>query len=198
MLAGLLGGLAAIARPYGILLMIPYLYEYADQLHFHIRRIRWDVLWIGLIGVIFSIWPLYMYEKYHNPFIFVTSQASWDRIPAAPWIVLANFFNSPLVVHGPDHSMIDLAFTLLSIVLVVYSWGIMRGSYVIYSALTLLVIISSGLLVSMMRYDLDIFPLFLSLALMTRRGSLRDSILPLFACLSGFFMVLFALGRWVA
>ncbi len=89
--------------------------------------------------------------------------------------------------------MIDLAFTLLSVVLVIYSWGIMRGSYVIYSALTLLVIISSGLLVSMMRYDLDIFPFFLSLALMTRRGRLRESITPLFACLSGFFMALFAL-----
>ncbi len=50
----------------------------------------------------------------------------------------------------------------------------MRGSYVIYYALTLLVILSSGLLVSMMRYDLDIFPFFLSLALMTRRGRLGN------------------------
>ncbi len=117
---------------------------------------------------------------------------------SAPWIVLANFYNSPLVVHGPDHCMVDLAFTLLSIILLIYSWGMMRGSYVIYYALTLLVILSSGLLVSMMRYDLDIFPLFLALALMTRRGRLRESITPLFACLSWFFMALFALWRWVA
>lgn len=198
LLAGLFGGLASLARPYGILLVIPFLYEYMDQLQFQISRIRWDIIWIGLIVIIFSFWPLYMYGRYHNPFIFVTSQSSWDRVPAAPWIVIANFFNAPLVVHGPDHSMVDLAFTLLSVVLVIYSWGMLRGSYVIYSALTLLVVISSGLLVSMMRYDLDIFPLFLALALMTRRGRLQESILPMFACLSGFFMVLFALWRWVA
>jgi Gpi18-like mannosyltransferase len=197
-LAGLFGGLAALTRPYGIILVFPFLYEYMDQRNFHFRSIRPDILWLGLTGVIFSIWPFYLYRSFGNPFVFVTSQSSWNRTPAPPWIVIEKFFNSPVVVHGPDHSIVDFTFTAIAILLIIYSWGFIRGSYVLYSALMLTVMVSSGLLVSMMRYDLDIFPLFFSLALLGRHPLFRQSIVPLFACLSGFFMAAFALWRWVA
>ena len=82
--------------------------------------------------------------------------------------------------------------------LIIYSWGLLRGSYILYSALMLTVMVSSGLLVSMMRYNLDIFPLSISLAILGRRCLFRQSIIPLSACLSGFFMAVFALWRWAA
>ena len=193
LLAGVFGGLAALTRPYGVILVVPFLYEYMDQRNFRLRSVRWDILGIGLTVAIFSVWPCYLYKTFGKPFLFLTSQSYWHRTPAPPWTVIANFFSAPLTVHEPGHSLIDLSFTILSIALIIYSIGIMRGSYVVYAGLAMLCIISSGLLVSMMRYDLDIFPLFISLALLGRHRGARSSVTTLFACLSGFFMAAFAL-----
>jgi Gpi18-like mannosyltransferase len=77
--AGLFGFLASLTRSTGMLLVIPFYYEYLRQGQFQLKALRWNALAGALIPggvVLFAIW---CYTQYHDPLAFLHAEATWGR-----------------------------------------------------------------------------------------------------------------------
>lgn len=90
--AALVIGFASSARLSGILLVVPFVWEYLRQHGYSIRRpitslrgVRLDVLWILLTpgGLLIYMW--YLDRALGDPFIFKTAQDAWYRHLRLPW-----------------------------------------------------------------------------------------------------------------
>jgi hypothetical protein len=196
--AGLCGALASLARLYGCILCAALACEYMAQRRFRLRDIRVNVLALGLILIAFAGWVGYLYHLSGDPWLFLKAKAAWNARLTPPWEVFTHFFGAPLVLHGPDHSLMDLTFTLLLLVLVVCCWRKMRPSYALFATLMLLTMISYGLFSGSMRFGLELFPIFFVLALAGRHPAFDRAYVIFGAGVGSLLMSIFALWYWVA
>jgi Mannosyltransferase (PIG-V) len=197
-LAGLLGGLAGLARVQGAIIVLPLAFEYLVSPGFNIRKIRLNALapLLGASGGI--VFLLYMWVAVGDPFASVHAQAFWVRHLTAPWEPLLDYLNQPFGAHGTDRSPLDLAFTLLLIALVALSWRRVRPSTALFASLLVLIALSSGQLVSIMRFGLELFPAFVVLAMSGRYRLFHYTYLASAGYLALRFMFEFAQGVWIA
>jgi len=194
-LAGLLAGLAALSRPLGVLLALPLGWEYLAQAGFRVRALRPTVAWLGLAPVAFLGWAYELYRVSGDPLMVLHAHAAWDQRFTPPWETLLRYLQHP----GRNDTVLDLAFTVALAVLVVAAWRLLRSSYALLATALFLGVVSRGSLVSMPRYALELFPLFVVLALAGRRwAAFHRGYVALSLGLGSLFMVLFALGYWVA
>ena len=197
--AGALGGLAALVRHPGVLVLVPLALEYMIQRRFRLREIRLDVLGLGLVLVGWASFYVYQAWYFGDPFTSMQALGAWRRQLAPPWVTLRRFFAAPLQVHGYNyHSIVDFSFMVLQVGLVAASWRIVRPSYALYATLLLALYLSSGRLSGMMRYGLDLFPMFLVLAVAGRSVLVDRAYLVIAATVGGLFMAMFALSYWLS
>jgi hypothetical protein len=116
----------------------------------------------------------------------------WNMVEAASRILRGQLV---------EENLIELAFTLLFIVLTVFIWKKLPRLYGVY-AVTLMLLFLTRLgspqpLVSMARYVLEIFPAFLLLAAWGRRPWINRLILYLSWLGLLFFSAQFAIWGWV-
>jgi hypothetical protein len=200
-LVGLLGLAASLARPYGALLVIPLAFEYLLQRDFDVRRIRPDVLWIGLVPMGLAIFLGYIAWKFQDPGVMGAAQDIWGRGPVAPWEVLARYLEGPVIVHGfttLGSSLVDLSFAAFFAAMVIFAWRRLRPTYAVYSTVLLAAMLSTGKFAGVPRYGLALFPVFLGLALLSDEGSGHDAAVSVSLILAALAMALFATVRWVA
>src|SRR5712691_9460318 len=78
-LAGVFGLLASLTRPTGLLLLVPFCYEYLRQHHFKLKTIRLDIL--GGIGIPagLAIFAVYCYFQFHDLLAFSHAESHWGR-----------------------------------------------------------------------------------------------------------------------
>lgn len=194
--AGLLGALAGLTRPFGVLVLIPLAIEAYQQRH---ERRRWQLLGslaavpLGLAG-----YMLFLSRTFGDPLAFLHVQTEWHRGVMAPWETFGRFFSAPLTITSGHHSLQDLGFALLLIALAAASWRALRPSYAAYATALVLVPLCTGSLVSMMRFGIANFPIFLVLALAGRSARFERGYLVVAAGLSALLMALFAQWYWVA
>jgi hypothetical protein len=198
-LVGLLGFAAALARPYGALLVIPLAFEYLLQRGFAIREVRRDMLWVGLVPMGLVAFLGYVAWRF-GPEAMGVAQRTWGRGFVPPWDVALRLFDGPVLVHGRTIgiSLVDLGFAVFFVAVVVVSWWRLRPTYALYSTVLVATILSSGAFTSVPRYGLAIFPMFMLLALWADRRARHEAILTVSAILAALAMALFASGRWVA
>src|SRR5258708_18112123 len=91
-LAGLFGLLASLTRSAGLVLFLPYCYEYLRQHQFSLKNIRFDSLSSLGIPAGLAIFALYCYYKFHDPLSFSHAQVVWQHHLHAPWRGLINPF----------------------------------------------------------------------------------------------------------
>jgi hypothetical protein len=200
-LVGLLGLAASLTRPYGALLAIPLAFEYLLQRDFDLRRVRIEVLWIGLVPVGLGFFLGYVAWKFQDPGVMGAAQEIWGRGFVPPWEVLARYVEGPVIVHGFSNlgaSLVDLSFAAFFAIMVVYAWWRLRPTYALHATLLLATFLSSGKFVSVGRYGLALFPVFLGLALIAGTSSRRDAIVSVSLLFAGTAMALFAAVYWVA
>ena len=82
-----------------------------------------------------------------------------------------------LTLSSGLHSLTDLAFTVLGIGVAVLAWRWLRPSYALYMTALLLVPLSTGTLLSMPRFVLVMFPMYLVLAILGRRAAVHETLL---------------------
>ncbi len=83
-------------------------------------------------------------------------------------------------------------------VLVVLAWRLLPRSLALFATLLLLVPISTGSTQSLMRFGLELFPIFLVLGVLGRRHWFHQSFAILSLGFATVFTVMFALHYWVA
>jgi hypothetical protein len=201
--AGIFGALASMTRVEGMLTAIPLAYEAWRGW----RERRGTTLTRGVIGVALVptgllAYMAYLYALVGDPLFFLKVQGNWNRHLAPPWVSIINTVKAiaakPLASPDSVNHMIELAFTLAFLVLMVVAFRQLRPSYSWYFAASLLIPMSTASLMSMPRFVLVIFPAFMLMALWGRNPLVNSAIVALSLPLLGLFTVLFACWYWLA
>jgi Gpi18-like mannosyltransferase len=213
--AGLFGFLASLTRSAGILLVIPFYYEYLRQHQFQLRALHWNVLASALIPgglVLFATW---CYMQYHDPLAFSHAQATWNRYLAFPgYGIILSIHNiqtsTGMLSFQALRNMTDLLpdlFILLFIILsFVGPWRLPRQLWV-YGIYALVLYIfpqlfpngGTGLfpLESIGRFMLEVFPAFIVMAAAGKNKTFHMSYLMVSGALLFFLLTQFLTGHWV-
>ncbi len=197
-LAGILAGLAALSRIQGVFLLPALGVEYLLLR----RRLDRDALWLLLPGVGFAIYLAINQVTFGDPFAFVAAQEKWFHVHNTfPWVAL-----SPLIgktVAGPfSESWVTVYLApLVGLVLLalVTGWTILskhaRPSYAVYTAISLIAFASLNWPISVPRYVLGVFPMFIALG-SSFRSPLGQVALMASVLLLAVFTTLFVMGHW--
>ncbi len=211
-LAGLLGGLAALTRTTGALLVIPYLYELwltRESLLADWHKAAESFIPILFIPLGTALYCLYCWKMTGNPLIFVAVQYHWSHQLTWPWqgvwqAFFELFWNQPFGSFNQVHVLLDLSATLGFILLAIMGRKKSRPSYTIWTGLLFVSILLSSTvaqhdsLISNQRFVLEMFPAFITLALLSiERPRLHQTLLWVFPALLATLSLLFVMGKWM-
>jgi hypothetical protein len=202
-LAGALGGLAALTRVNGLVL-IPALAAEALtqwlQRPREERRLRVEWLAIGMVAVGFGIYIGLNQVVYNEPFAFLRIQNEhWFKSLAPPWEGIAAVWGWTSS-SNPDNALMigwmELLFIAIGLVATVHAALRFRPSWFAWMAGNWLLFISTAFVVSVPRYSLTLFPLYVSLAVATRRGWVLAAVSAVSIAGLVYFAGRFATGVW--
>jgi hypothetical protein len=202
-LAGLLGGLAALTRVNGLVLLLALGVEAATQWYEQPageRRLRPEWAALGLVAAGFAAYLALNLVVYGDAFEFLRVQRThWFKEAAPPWDAISGAFGW-LSSDDPDtvlmHGLMELLFTAIGLAGVIASAFLLRPSLFAWMAGNWLLFTSTSFLLSIPRYTLTLFPLMILMAVLARRTWALVALSAL--SLAGFvyFAARFALGDW--
>ena len=220
--AGVTAGLAWLTRPLGVALL-PALVLFAWR-----APNRGDALLrLAAAPALFALYPLYLWWKLGDPFAFLNAEQTWSRelSPAGPlgglWDGLrAGWAGVRQLASGSDTTrywtavqdadpdrvaainLAQLAFLVLFAGLTVLAWRQFGAPYGLFAALSLAIPLSVPSerwpLLSIQRFGLVVFPLFMALAVLGSRPRVHTGVVVVSAVLLGVVSAQWALWQWVA
>lgn len=157
LLAAVFLAIASLCRINGLFLFVPFMYEYFKtygvKKFFNINLTSFLIAPLGILGFMF-----YQYLQFSEPLAFLKSQMEWGR----KFVLNTTHFQLESSASYANLST-DLLFFVVSIVV-----GILllrfRVSYGLYVLATTLIAISTGTLMSISRFSLILFPIFILVA----------------------------------
>ncbi len=220
--AGIAAGLAWLTRPLGVALL-PALVVLA----WRSRDRRAALLRLCAAPALFALYPLYLWWKLGDPFAFLHAEETWSRelSPAGPlgglWDGLrAGWAGVRQLASGSDSTrywsavqdadpdrvaainLAQLGFLLLFAVLTVVAWRNFGAPYGLFAAVSLAIPLSVPSerwpLLSIQRFGLVVFPLFMALAVLGSRPRAHTGVVVVSAVLLGVVCTQWALWQWVA
>jgi mannosyltransferase PIG-V len=220
--AGVSAGLAWLTRPLGVALL-PALALLAWRSQ---RRGR-ALLQLLTAPALFALYPLYLWWRVDDPFAFLEAEDTWSRelSPLGPlgglWDGLragwagvrqlasgsdATRYWSAVQDTDPDRvaaiNLAQLAFLVLFAALAVVAWRRFGAPYGLFAALSLAIPLSVPSerwpLLSIQRFGLVAFPLFMALAVLGSRPRVHTAVVVVSAVLLGVVSAQWALWQWVA
>lgn len=211
LIAGVLAGFASATRVTGILLAVPFIYEYARSVNFSMRRLDARVLSIALVPCGLLAFMAYLQVVVGDALAFTHSQAGWQKaFTVRLWAGTLESLRQVLLVHPhasffEAHNLIELWIGSLALVLTVYAARRLPAAYTLYSAAFWVATLSNPAiaggyqvpLISLSRYVLTLFPIFMYLGMLGARREVHDAYLVLSVGLLSLLTVQFINGGWV-
>jgi hypothetical protein len=218
LLAGVLGGFATGTRLLGLALLPALaLLLWRGRDARSLARLAPLLLLPAAVG----LYALYLDWRIDDPWAFTNAQADWNRdtSPLGPLAGIRDAIQAAghgardlldLPSGGPGHdeqvalwNVSHLVLLVAAVWLTSVAWQRLGPAFGAYSAATLAILLSAPAegfpLVSLPRFLLADFPLFLALASLTlERPRARDAVLAAFAALGAAAVAAFARGIWVA
>ena len=220
--AGGVTGLALLTRPTAAALL-PALALLAWQERDRVRALAS----LAVAPLLFAVYPLYLWAAEGDPWQFLHAQRLWNRhlSPAGPlggiwdglragWAGIeqlasgshTHVYWTPVQDSDPIRVAVlnleALAFLVLFVVLAVIAWRRFGAPYGLFAALSLAIPLSVPSerwpLLSLPRFGLTIFPLFLALAVLGGRPRAHTAIVAVSSLLLGVSVAQWALWQWVA
>jgi hypothetical protein len=198
--AGVIGGLAALTRANGLIL-IPTLAVEAWLQWRQDRRLRASWLAIGGVGIGFGIYLWLNWSVYGDPFMFSEIQRGhWHKELSWPWDGIASAVSST-GRSNPDgafmYGWMELLFTGLGAVASIATARWLRPSWGVWMIGNWLLITGTGFVLSVPRYSLVLFGLFVWAALLAERWRWAGWLLGAASAASmAYFAWRFASGVW--
>jgi hypothetical protein len=197
--AGLAGGLAALTRINGLLL-IPALAADAWSEWRTDRRWRAPWAWIGLVAVGFGGYLLLNQVVYGDPFAFLAIQRDhWSKSLAWPWEGIGGVVSRLSGDNLEDVAILgvaEMAAIVLGLVGTAVAIRRFRPSWAVWMGANWLLFVSTAFVLSVPRYALVMFPLFAWFALLAERRWVGVAIGAVSVGLLLWFSGRFALGSW--
>jgi Gpi18-like mannosyltransferase len=200
--AGVLGMLASATRITGLVLLPSLLYEYFSQNSKPGSMSIKDVFYLGMISFGFISYLVLNYVVFENAFAFLEIQREhWFKHLVPPWDGLLGALGSIFWSDPAGKALIgmsEVVFGLFGLFCIVYALVIkLRPSYAVYMLLTWLVVTSTSYWLSIPRYMLSMFPIFIVFAIIGDKREEWHYVMTIaFLLFFSFFLVLFTQGYW--
>jgi hypothetical protein len=161
--AGLLGAAACLTRVNGLILLPALATEVALQ-YWQTRRINPRWLWLALVPFGFLGYLWLNHEVTGDFFAFTKiMQEHWYKKFASPWFGVHDVYLRALGMNINEGLNEFIAVVLIS-VCTIWSWVRLRPSYSVWITFNWLLINSTAYVISVPRYTLTLFPVFLLFA----------------------------------
>jgi hypothetical protein len=202
-LAGLLGGLAALSRVNGLILIPALAAEAATQWFEQPpgqRRFRVRWLAIGLVGAGFAGYLALNLAVYGDPLRFLFVQRThWGKSLALPWEGVngvLGWFGAEDLEDAFMYGGMELLFIAIGLAATVYAAFWFRPSWFVWMTGNMLLFTSTAFVLSTPRYSLVLFPIFVAMARMAsdRRVLAAISLVSIYGFI--YFASRFAAGPW--
>jgi Gpi18-like mannosyltransferase len=209
-LAGGLGALASGTRSVGVLLALPFAYEYLRQRDFKLNKIRFNAAAVALVPVGLLGFVGYCGYALGDPLAFSHAQTEyWNKTFTWPghtlWLAATSLGNQPWLDSHVMISDLTVAVAFISLLVLCFAgpWKLRGDQYylVAYAAPILLLplffpLVQDSPLSGMTRYVLDLAVIFMILGKIGERRSF-DRLYPLVAiALQVMFLLLYLRGAW--
>jgi len=192
--SGVAAFLAALTRPFGVLLVLPLAVELYRQ-RSHLRD------WLALIGPPAgpAVFIGYLWWLFDDPLAYFHAGASWGRGLHLPWNTLLDYIRGPLVMFDWPFAWLDLVSMIAMVAILIAGLRLVPASYSAYTAGGLLFAMSTGIAwFSASRHALALFPLIIVLAVIgLRYRAFNYAWLAISILLAVGFMAREAVGYWV-
>lgn len=202
--AGIVAALAGATRLQGAFLIPALGIEYLVQKRvLQNRRLDFDLVWLGFAAFGPLSYLAINWSVFHDPMYFVSAQKIWFHVQnVAPWVAIPNLVNAAMA-GTPNEGWLTVymapvvAFCVLGVTAI---WTIFsrasRASYAVYTILTLISFATLDWPISVPRYLLGVFPIFILGGSLGRRAWLASPLFLVSMLLLGLFTTLFVMGHW--
>ncbi len=165
-IAGLLGAGACLTRVNGLIL-VPALAAEVILQYWQSRRLDWRWLWLGLIPFGFLGYLWLNHEVTGDFFAFTKiMHEHWYKELASPWFGIHDLWLRTLGLNV-NEGLNELIIVILTLVCTIWSWFRLRPSYSVWITLNWLLITSTAFILSVPRYTLALFPVFILFSVAT-------------------------------
>jgi hypothetical protein len=200
--AGLLGGLAAMTRINGLLLLPALLFEareeYAASERKHLPR---GLAWLALVCAGFGVYLFINWHVLGDPRAFLNAQSEfWYKQLTWPWVGIAESWKSLMGREPSEAQMVglnELFFVMLGLGLTIWAWLRLRTSYAVWMSCNWLLWTSTKFLLSVPRYTLVLFPAYFLFARVAVSRQAWGAVITIWSLLLlALFAARFAQGYW--
>ncbi|MCW4024731.1 MAG: mannosyltransferase family protein [Candidatus Bathyarchaeota archaeon] len=202
--AGFLGFLASLTRLAGLILLPALAVEYLHQRNWRLSEVNWRLFWVILPIFGFLIYLLINYQVTGDFFTFMeVERVHWyqtlDPLEGLRQTIFS--FSRPY----PDNFIIgyaQLIFAAFGLIMILVGAKLkLRLSYQVYMLLTWLLAVSTSFWISIPRYVIAMFPLFIVLGILSTKKPLGKILIitvsAVFLVTLFYFTWLFAAGVFV-
>jgi len=171
--AGILGFLACLTRINGLILFPALLFEVWSQYR-ETRKINYRWLFLLLIPIGFTVYLALNYFVAGDATMFLVHQREhWGKYLRFPYSALRGAYDI-LFWQKPSAAQMtgvqELLFVGIGLFATIIGWQYLRNSYRVWMAANWLLFVSTSFLLSVPRYTIILFPLFILMALAARRN----------------------------
>ncbi|MEZ5429212.1 MAG: hypothetical protein R2747_23395 [Pyrinomonadaceae bacterium] len=200
LVVGILGGLACITRINGVFIFPALLFEIWQEYR-ETKDINLGWFSLCFLPVGFLLYLTLNYVVAGDPFRFMDYQSQhWYRHFRFPWYgirdAVGRFF-----YEQPDraimYSVQELIFVVIGLAAIIAGWRHLRHSYRFWMVANWLLFISTSFVLSVPRYTLILFPLFILMALASVRSRWANMIMTVWSLMFlAFFIGQFVREQW--
>jgi len=200
LLAGFLGGLATLTRFVGILIFLPLLYEYLQQINFNFKKIRLNILFLLFIPIGLGVYMWYLNQFFGDPLLFVKIENSWEKhLTLNIFATFANQFvffkETPFTLNYIQH-LYEYIVAIIFTISVIYTYFKLRKSYFIFAATYMLLVLLMGNFGSFNRFVLLVFPVFILWAKIIKKDYVHQLMLFFLSAFLILFTIFYSMGKW--
>ncbi|MGZ5503079.1 MAG: hypothetical protein ACXWGY_00315 [Chthoniobacterales bacterium] len=194
--AGVIGACACLTRANGLVLC-PALALEAFSQYRATRRINFRWLWIAIVPLGFVAYLFLNYQVTGDFFAFSQIQHEhWYKKLTPPWIGIRDVWLRTLG-ENPIEGLHEFIYIIIGILGVIWCWLRTRPGYAMWVTGNFLLVTSTSFVLSVPRYTLTFFPLFILVARACRGRPLLFAGVTIFSLLSlGLYAGRFARGLW--
>ena len=197
--AAMFGAFACLTRANGLVLAPVLVMEAAQR--YRITR-RWEHRWlyIPLIGLGFGGYLLLNKHVTGNPFAFTSlMQQFFSKSLSSPLTGIDNAIGSVMIRAPGEAELIGMQegiFIVLGLVCTIVSWIKLRPAYSVWMTGNWLLFVSVSFVLSVPRYTLTMFPIYILFSLLAARRVWFAVITVWSILYLSFFASMFAWGHW--
>ncbi len=199
-LVGILGGLACLTRINGLLLFPALIFEVWNEYQ---ESKKFNRKWLALLFIPFGF-GIYLAINYYvtgNPTMFMVYQREhWYRYFRFPWegireTIRKIYYDKPSAAQM--NGVQELLFVIIGLLATIVGWRYLRNSYRVWMVGNWLLFVSTSFVLSVPRYTLVMFPIFILMGLAAVRNWWMNVLFTVWSILFlAVFTIQFFRGWW--